>query len=1070
MKVFRFCIFTFLIFLFVSPVFAKSAKRDKNNLDYEDRDLSLREIRTLIRETNYDEAFKLLTIYIEKNPENFDNAQRLIAIIMDAKKRYADTLNQLVELITNDPDNDEEIYKIIQQLKKIERRPSDASLAYIDNIDKVVTFSHNQKESNRILTASAQYAENNRLVDSVTINTNGFDLYREEYEYKWGKNSEILKETDLIIENLTSTIELYAQELFNNHIDELLLDFDSSVKQSLYPVANNIFQQLKTELSELVSFRQMIYEDGQQLVQLNQRLVELATENQNLENSESEGEMFLENSDASYLPFMVHFIFGDSDLKDSGILPGVDKRYNTIVDSMSQVVFNQIQRNYNAYTNLFKNSVTSTNFTDSGNEILQNLKDFYSLETNITLLKPELYIAQTDFDQETYENPLKEILDLGEYVINIVEIAENVFKINSQVNELARNQETVFGQLETENDNQKKYLLVTSLLDSTAKIGELVGIKSEKQLESFEWAQVYTENKNPEYKWAELSDLYTVYLDKIFDDSSKILNQGWQRITDYYVNAAQLLAKTVSNNNQVIQNYAEGFADKISAENHKNLMGNIQKAYEFEKTLQIAAENDGVKYKYPDIARLLSSYSSSQIEKVISEINGYAGLIRDNYENHEQWKTDEGITNLVNLTNQNFEDLIAQLQELQKQSNYWNDYSQKQISAAAILRVDGDDIFDDAQTYLNREDFEQARKKLRDASEKYAKSFELQSDESLNILCDKRIQELGMKISRLENEKIVREVRDLKTKAKNAYIDGRFDEADKYLAQASARWSVTNSEEDEEIVNLQVFVNTAVNSKTGREVLPSSPQYEEMTQLLNIAYHYYDSGVENRKKGNITESNKDLDNSESSIKQLQQVYPRHQEAALLNLKISKLRDPNKFNETFSQKIESARLMCKNKDKEIKMEGYANLQDYYELDPSYKNLKNILYQAEFDVGIRQTVDNSNVTKAKTLYNDANRLFKAGNLDAANAKISQALALNPDDTASQRLSDNIKIAIGGTKIPLSTEAQMLYSKSYDSFVQNNYEMADFYINRIEKLDRRFMNDDDVKRLKEKIDALR
>ena len=33
-----------------------------------------------------------------------------------------------------------------------------------------------------------------------------------------------------------------------------------------------------------------------------------------------------------------------------------------------------------------------------------------------------------------------------------------------------------------------------------------------------------------------------------------------------------------------------------------------------------------------------------------------------------------------------------------------------------------------------------------------------------------------------------------------------------------------------------------------------------------------------------------------------------------------------------------------------------------------------------------------------------------------------------------------------------------------------MAEYYINRIEKLDRRFMNDDDVKRLKEKIDALK
>ena len=165
-----------------------------------------------------------------------------------------------------------------------------------------------------------------------------------------------------------------------------------------------------------------------------------------------------------------------------------------------------------------------------------------------------------------------------------------------------------------------------------------------------------------------------------------------------------------------------------------------------------------------------------------------------------------------------------------------------------------------------------------------------------------------------------------------------------------------------------------MNSKNGREILPSSPQYEEMTQLLTIAYQYYDEGLTKLKEGDKEASDLDF------------------------------------------------------------------------------------------------DNSNITKAKNLYNEARSLFRSGKLEAANSKISQSLALNPDDTSAQSLSDNINIAIGGTKIPLSTQAQLLYSKSYDNFNQNNYEMAEYYINRIEKLDRRFMNDDDVKRLKEKIDALK
>ncbi|MCR4742564.1 MAG: hypothetical protein K5866_06820 [Treponema sp.] len=1040
-----------------------------DNLEYEEKDLSLREIRALIRQTNYDEALKLLTIYIDQNPENFDNAQRLVATIMDAKKRYAETLDNLIETIATDPDNSEKIYSIIRQLKKIERHPSDASLAYIDNIDRVVTFAHNQKESTRIINTSAQLVENKEFIQAVAVVQEGFVLCREEYEDRWGLDSDILKETDEIVTQLNQTIADWSFEEFNVEIDEIIEKFNKAVKEDDYPLALELFPQVEEILSRYCNYRQTMNQCGKDLIALNERLKEMSATVEGEEQTDEESERaFFDSTDASYLPFMAHFIFGDSKVAGSGLIPSVDSKYNYLLDLMNSGVYEQVSYNYNSYKDFFKNNIQAfeSQSTNQSSQSIKKLEDYVSLEKKIIDLSDDIYLQDPDFDLSAFLNPLARFALLDDYIVNLVEQSERIYKVNSQINEIAANQNKTLDLITSAGDISRKSILVSQVLDSTAEIGNLVGVKSQQEIAAFEWSSAYIQAQEKEFE--ELDKLYSEYLNKIFEDSSKSLNQGWEKIVEYYKNSSETLVNGLSKNNDIISLYLNGFTERLTSQNHSLFLKQASSAFDFE----ISSEENpgGLLYKYPDIADLMSSYNMNLIDQAYVEIDSYENVIMENYDRHEQWHSDPGISSLISQAQEFFNQERNLLSQFYNKSEELKNASTVQIAASDILRSDAQTDFEDAEDSLNRENFENARNKLKASSEKYARAFEIQSDLDFSLECDEKIQELGLKITRLENEKVVRDVRELKTLAKNAYLDGDFDSAERYLTQAANRWSVTNSEADPEISNLQVFVNTAMNSKNGREILPSSPQYEEMTQLLTIAYQYYDEGLVKLKEGDKDASNLDFDNSESSLRQLQLVYPLHQEAALLNLRISKLRDPKKFEETFAQKIENARLMCKSNNSETKMEGYANLQDYYELDPNYKNLKNILYQAEFDVGIRQHVDNSNITKAKNLYREARNLFRSGKLEAANAKISQSLALNPDDTSAQTLSDNINIAIGGTKIPLSTQAQLLYSKSYDNFNQNNYEMAEYYINRIEKLDRRFMNDDDVKRLKEKIDALK
>jgi TolA-binding protein len=226
-----------------------------------------------------------------------------------------------------------------------------------------------------------------------------------------------------------------------------------------------------------------------------------------------------------------------------------------------------------------------------------------------------------------------------------------------------------------------------------------------------------------------------------------------------------------------------------------------------------------------------------------------------------------------------------------------------------------------------------------------------------------------------------------------------------------------------------------------------------MSQLLNISNQYYDEGCALLKSGDKKGAEDAFKSALASIRKVQYVYPLNQQAAILTLKINRELDPQKFNEEFSQKIEAARLMCQKAD--TRQEGYANLLDYYELEPNYRGLKDLIYQVEIEIGIRQkpvtkTGENSAkklITQAQTAYN------KAGNdtasLKKALALVDEALGMLPNDKTAIALKDTITTKIGGNTLPvLSTDEERLYQLAVQRLQSNNVVGARALVNQILK----------------------
>ena len=348
--------------------------------------------------------------------------------------------------------------------------------------------------------------------------------------------------------------------------------------------------------------------------------------------------------------------------------------------------------------------------------------------------------------------------------------------------------------------------------------------------------------------------------------------------------------------------------------------------------------------------------------------------------------------------------------------------------------------YNQAENALKNGDYSLCRDYIDKARAKYNESLLYQESETLRKDSDAMLLALGERIIRGENEIVVKEVRDLKTRAKNAYYAGNFETAENLLSQAKIRWASTNSETDIEIESLLSLVGNALSLKTGRTIAPTAPLYPEMSQLLNIANQYYNEGKSLLASGKTRDAKKSFESAKQKLREVQTVYPLNQEASLLTLRIDKLIDEKAFTEYFTRKVENAKSEYLDKSKQQTV--YAELLDLYEINPSYPGLKDFIYNVEIALGIRvKPPDTSALRRSTQLTAEAKKVYEADSrneisLNSALQLINQALEANPDNTEAQILKDRISTSLGGTGTAvLPANAEKLYQQAVQELQKGN-----------------------------------
>lgn len=888
----------------------------------------------------------------------------------------------------------------------------------------------------KILKESSRLTQNEKYSDSVNyLLKEGFSISKDSFYKKIGTEDDFKNSSEQIILEIKNQSQKLTKSDFLNSFKKKINNFVISVDKNDFSSAQKNLQNLESDFLEYVKIRNSLIDSAKNLKKL----------------FENKSNLDFTEKNASYFFYIYFSLLGTDLINDSGIIAALDSQWYSFIESARRILTITIENYSNSYLEILKDdSILTENKVLKSDDFVKNIKNYASIEIKILGFYDYL---KTENGEKVY-NPFSDFFVVANYIRNLCEQLINAYKSEAKLESIKNEIISTLKQNSTETNESKKQKNVSKIVDLSNLAKSEVGEKSERELENFLWAKDYN---NSGYKpFFEISENYKNEINKIFEISSSLFNDVWKQITQNAQNQTENKVLLLKKYNENAKIYEEGFLEKLDLETQKKLFSDVEIAatYDFKnllnKNLNENIENE-YHYKYTNLAYKVSVFAEVSANNFIKETNSLKNEISNYYNEFPQWKSDEKISTYANECVLFLENREKNLTDLKNQSTNLKNLSYKEFLQSESAKNEGDFRFSEAEDALKNRNYTLARKKIQESLSKYEESLRFSNDEELSNLWNKKIQEFGNKINSAENEIVVKEVRALKNQAREFYLSGDFDNAEKYLNQAKSRWATTNSIEDEEISSLLNFVNVAISMQTGREIKTSEPQYSEMSQLLNLATKYFESGKKKYEDGNVNSGNKDFENALNCIQKVQYVYPLSQEASVLSLKIRQIQNPTRFEQEFAQNIKSSQDMCKNP--ETLKDGYSNLLDYYAIKPDYKGLKEIIYQVEIDIGVRQKpIDNSDKKRAKDLLSTAQNQFKnSGNdfskLQNALETVEKSLYLNANDEDSKKLKDSIIIKMGGTAISaLSIDDERLYNEAIQAMQNNNIRRANQIITEL------------------------
>ncbi|MDR2630959.1 MAG: hypothetical protein LBC60_08565 [Spirochaetaceae bacterium] len=285
--------------------------------------------------------------------------------------------------------------------------------------------------------------------------------------------------------------------------------------------------------------------------------------------------------------------------------------------------------------------------------------------------------------------------------------------------------------------------------------------------------------------------------------------------------------------------------------------------------------------------------------------------------------------------------------------------------------------------------------------------------------------------TRLEEENIPGEFRDLLDYVREIYFTGNFDEAERILLW----YGTTHKGEESEISYWLALIRGGRSFRSGRIIPVTAPLYAEMSQLLSDAKKSYDEGLffinTDRRNAGLTK----LTEARQKTRHVRLLFPVNEEADFLELRIDQITDPPAFTQSFQRRLDEAVAGIKDRSPQ----AFTDLQNLAVINPRYPGMEDILEQAEIDMGYRPSPYPLDLAQSRELTTMAQRMVYTDNRSLypfALELLNQALGLNPHNNQAAVLKGRLKTFIRGTEGPdLDGDAEQDYQRAVRALQQGN-----------------------------------
>jgi hypothetical protein len=980
------------------------------------KDVLLSDIDALIEEQMYNDAMALLDDYIKQNPKDFDNAQKRVDLVLEIKNEYKRKADEFIASLQNEPENNEKHNRLIDELEALDKNPCIEVRKFISESKAAIKFIYYNNEFTKIMNSGAELLEQGLYTEATKKFSEGFVLYKPEF-YEEEKDQKFVANIDAQLENVNSELIRYGE--IQNQLEDVFRRLDLSIQSGNLTESQNIYSEIVVIVEKYTAIRNAIGNTGFDFRQIVR------------ERQEKDASL----TDASFLPFSYRFLLGRSSDTNTGILRVLDTQLQKKLENSKLQIINLTKEKFGRIEPYLSNPdfINYGNIVEISDVVLTDLGDYLALGQELNNLY-ELQLADIDTYKTNIDSDYLRDLNytrlLTNELQNMILVMEEMMKQEEQFSLssfdiassaiLRGGTSQYFNSLITESDLNMGYIQRAN--------------SSTLEVENF-----YRGYPGQNLPWDDVKQLHENFADNLILEANYHILNTW--------NNFGTVAKEGSI--EIANEYTQSFTTAVAMINEP-LSSDVS-----------SFPSDSIPILQDLLSRALQDVSTLESQQKFLD----TAPVETVKLNSKAIAFQEGVTAIP--------ENISIIQSIYSQLNSKLTLAKERVLLAERAKNEAELRYNQAKRSMNNGDFESARDLVERSRAKYNESLSYQESKVIRNQSDTLLLELGVEIARLENEQVVRDVRKLKTSAKEQYYAGNFEQAEKLLVQAQNRWAVTNVDPDSEIINLLSLVGTALSMKTGRVISPTAPLYSEMSQILNMANQYFSKGKDLINKGEKEEALVILEDAKKKLRELQLVYPLNQEASLLILRIDQLIDPVAFDAFFKQKFEAAKVDYKKQ--ETQQSAYLDLLDLYEINPKYPGLGNFIYQVEIALGIRvPPPDQKKINQSRTYTAEAQKIFDSGardeiSLNNALARLNQAISLYPDNESAILLKDRIQTAMGGQSlVVLPANQEALYQKAIRELSNGNTIAAAAIVTQLWQ-DPKVHRSAKVIDLKKKVDSL-